>query len=210
MVGQGVLRECLLDSEVESVVAIGRAATGKQHPKFTELVLPDPGDLASVEERLRGYDACFFCVGVSSTGMSEADYRRLTYDLTLGVARTLARLNPEMTFVYISAMGADSTTRGRVMWARVRGETENALFALPFKGAYALRPGLIQPLHGIKSRTAAYRFSYALLAPLMPVLMRLFPNQATTTERLGRAMLRVAKHGAPKQVLETREFNALP
>jgi len=209
MVGQGVLRECLLDADVESVVAISRSATGKQHPKFIELVLPDPGNLSSVEERLRGYDTCFFCVGVSSAGMSQADYRRVTYDLTLRVARTLARHNPEMTFVYISAMGADSTTRGRVMWARVRGETENALFALPFKGVYALRPGLIQPLHGITSRTAAYRFFYAVLAPLIPLVLRLFPNQATTTERLGRAMLQVAKSGAPKQVLETRDFNAL-
>ncbi|OJH39926.1 NAD(P)H-binding protein [Cystobacter ferrugineus] len=209
MVGQGVLRECLLDPEVERVLVVGRSETGQRHEKLTELVHRDFTDLSTVEARLSGYDACFFCLGVSSAGMKEPDYRRVTYDYTLAAARTLARLNPGMTFIYVSGAGTDSTAKGRVMWARVKGETENALFQLPFKAAYMFRPGFIQPMHGVTSKTPLYRALYGAVGPLSPILKRLFPGAITTTERVGLAMLRVAKQGAPQRLLENQDINAL-
>jgi uncharacterized protein YbjT (DUF2867 family) len=209
MVGQGVLRECLLDEAVTEVLAVGRSATGRRHPKLRELVVPDVGDLSAVEGELAGFDACFFCLGVSSVGMSEAEYARLTYDLTLGVARTLARVSPGLTFVYVSGAGTDSTERGRSMWARVKGRTENALLALPFRAAYMFRPGYIQPLHGIRSKTPLYRAAAAVIAPFVPLLRRLAPDAVTTTEQVGRAMLAVARGGYAKRHLEARDINAL-
>jgi uncharacterized protein YbjT (DUF2867 family) len=209
MVGQGVLRECLLDPEVQSVLSIGRGTTGQQHAKLRELVHKDFLDFSALEAELSGLDACFFCLGVSSAGMTEEDYHRVTYDFTLAAARTLARLNPGMTFIYVSGSGTDSTERGRIMWARVKGKTENALLRLPFKAAYMFRPGVIQPLHGIKSKTKLYRALYAVTGPLFPVLKALFPKHVTTTEQVGRAMLKVAKQGAPKPVLETPAINSL-
>jgi uncharacterized protein YbjT (DUF2867 family) len=209
MVGQGVLIECLLDPGVDTVLCVGRNPVAKQDAKLHELLLPDPGHLSSQGDRLSGYDACFFCLGVSSAGMSEEKYRRLTYDLTLGAARTLAERNPSMTFVYVSGVGTDSTERGRVMWARVKGATENAILKLPFKAAYMFRPGAIQPVHGVTSRTRMYRVLYALTGPLVPLLRRLFPNQVSTTERIGRAMLVVARKGAPKTILEPPDIEAL-
>ncbi len=209
MVGQGVLRECFLDPGVESVLAIGRSASEKQHEKLHDRVLGDLTDLSPVAPALPDYDACFFCLGVSAAGMTEAAYRRITYDLTMAVARTLAASSPTMTFIYVSGTGTDSTARGRSMWARVKGETENALLGLPFKASYMFRPGFIQPLHGIVSKTKLYRAIYAVLGPLYPLLNGLMPSYVTTTERVGRAMLRVAKHGAPKKLLENRDINAL-
>jgi uncharacterized protein YbjT (DUF2867 family) len=209
MVGQGVLRECLLDPDVETVLAVGRVSTGQRHEKLRELLLSDPSNLVTVEGELAGCDACFFCLGVSSAGMKEADYRRITYDLTLTVARTLVRLNPAMTFVYVSGEGTDSTAKGRSMWARVKGETENALLTLPFKAAYMFRPGFIRPLHGIVSRTKLYRAIYAVLGPVYPVLKAVASSHMTTTEQVGLAMLVVAKRGAPTAVLENRDINAL-
>ena len=209
MVGQGVLRECLLDQNVEGVLAVGRSPVSQQHKKLDELVRSDVTDLAAVEDRLRGYDACFFCLGVSSAGMKEADYRRVTYDLTLAVAQTLARLNPGMTFIYVSGTGTDSTEKGRVMWARVKGETENALRRLPFKAAYMFRPGIIQPLHGIKSKTRIYRILYAVSGPLLTLIRKLRPRWVTTTEQVGRAMIRVGMRGAPRFALENQDINGL-
>lgn len=207
MVGQGVLRECLLDPEVEKVLSIGRSLTGQQHAKLREIVNQDIGNLAPIEDQLHGYDACFFTLGVSSVGMKEADYRRITYDLTLGAAQTLARLNPGMTFIYVSGQNTDSN--GRSMWARVKGETENALLRLPFKAAYMFRPGFIQPLHGVKSKTALYRIPYAILGPFNSLFLKVFPKYATTTEILGRAMIKAARQGASKRVLESQDINAL-
>ena len=209
MVGQGVLRECLLDQNVEGVLAVGRSPVSQQHKKLDELVRSDVTDLAAVEDRLRGYDACFFCLGVSSAGMKEADYRRVTYDLTLAVAQTLARLNPGMTFIYVSGTGTDSTEKGRIMWARVKGETENALRRLPFKAAYMFRPGIIQPLHGIKSKTRIYRILYAVSGPLLTLIRKLRPRWVTTTEQVGRAMIRVGMRGAPRFALENQDINSL-
>ncbi len=207
MVGQGVLRECLLDPEVESVLAVGRAPTGQQHPKLRELFHQDFTDFSGIGDQLTGYDAGFFCLGVSSAGMSEAAYRHVTYDFTLAAAQVLAQGNPGMTFIYVSGTGTDSTERGRSMWARVKGATENALLKLPFKAAYMFRPGFIQPLHGIKSKTRLYRSIYAVMGPLYPVWKTLFPKYMTTTEQVGRAMLAIAKHGAPVRLLENRDIN---
>lgn len=207
MVGQGALRECLLDPRVQRVVAIGRAATGRRHAKLRDLVVPDLFDLTAIESELTGMDACFFSLGASAAGMNEQQYARVNHDLPLAVARTLVRLNPAMTFIYVSGTGTDSTERGRTMWARVKGRTENALLRLPFKAAYMFRPALIVPMHGIKSRTAAYRIFYTVLGPLLPLIKRLVPGYVTTTERLGQAMISVAAGGFPKRVLENPDIN---
>src|ERR1700730_8554102 len=209
MVGQGVLRECLLDPEGESVFAIVRGATGPHHEKLHEIVHQDLSDLSAIAGQLSGYDACFFCLGVSAAGMNEQAYRRVTYDLTVSAARTFAKLNPTMTFIYVSGAGTDSTERGRMMWARIKGQTENALLQMPFKAAYMFRPGFIQPLHGIRTKTKWYGAIYAIMGPLYPVWKLLLPNYVTTTECVGRAMLEVAKRGAPKSVLESQEINSI-
>jgi uncharacterized protein YbjT (DUF2867 family) len=209
MVGQGVLRECLLDPEVEQVLSVARSARGQRDGKLRELVHRDFMNFSAIEGELAGYDACFFCLGVSSAGMTEEEYERLTYGITMAAARTLVKVSPAMTFEYISGQGADNSERGRSMWARVKGKTENALLALPFKAAYMLRPGFIQPLHGIKSKTRVYQFFYAVSKPLLPVLKAVFPQYVTTTERLGRAMIAVAKHGYPKRVLEMKDINSV-
>jgi uncharacterized protein YbjT (DUF2867 family) len=209
MIGQGVLRECLLDPDVDAVLSIGRSATSQTHTKLREVVLPDLFNCASIEADLRGYDACFFCLGGSSAGMSEANYRRVTYDLTLSIAHILVRESPTMTFIFVSGASTDGTGAGRIMWARVKGQTENALMQLPFKAAVMFRPGAIVPLHGITSRTPLYRTLYALTRPFWPILRASFPRHITTTEELGRAMLMVAKRGAPKAVLESVDITAL-
>jgi uncharacterized protein YbjT (DUF2867 family) len=209
MVGQGVLRECLLDPDVETVLAIVRSSSLPQHDKLREIVQHDLSDLSAIEARLSGYDACFFCLGVSSVGMNEEAYRRLTYDLTVSVARTLGKLNPTMTFIYVSGAGTDSTERGRIMWARVKGRTENALLQMGFKAAYLFRPAYIQPLHGVRTKTAWYGAAYALMKPVYPLLKMLFPNYVTTTECVGRAMLSASKRGFPKPVLENRDINVV-
>lgn len=209
MVGQGVLRECLLDPDVEAVVTIGRSATGQQHPKLREIVHADLTDYAAIAPELSGFDACFFTLGVASAGMSEAAYRAVTYDITLAAAETLVALNPGMVFVYVSGTATDSSEKGRWMWARVKGATENALMRLPFKASYMFRPGAIRPLHGIVSKTALYRALYTVLAPVLPLLQRVFPNALTTTEQVGKAMLTVARVGSSKRILENGDINRL-
>jgi uncharacterized protein YbjT (DUF2867 family) len=209
MVGQGVLRECLLDPDVQRVQAVGRIATGLQHPKLREVLHQDFLNYSSIEVKLSGFDACFFCLGVSSVGMTETDYQRVTYGITMGAAETLSRLNPQMTFIYVSGAGTDSSEQGRVMWARVKGKTENALLRLPFNAAYMFRPGVIEPLHGAKSKTASIRIIYALSKPLLSVLRRIFPSYILTTEQIGRAMIEAARHGAPKRVLEIQDIRAI-
>jgi uncharacterized protein YbjT (DUF2867 family) len=209
MVGQGVLRECLLDARVARVLTLGRTATCQSHPKLREIVHADLFDLSAVEDQLTGLDACFYSLGASAAGLSEPEYARINYDMTLAVAKTLARLNPSMTFVYVSGSGTDSSERGRVMWARVKGRTENALMRLPFKAAYMLRPGLIVPMHGVRSKTTLYRIFYTVMTPLLPLLKALFPRSIITTEQLGRGMLRLARSGYSKRVLETADLAAL-
>ncbi len=209
MLGQGVLRECLLADDVELVRAVGRSSTGVESAKLDEVIHPDLFALDPIEPSLRDFDACFFCLGVSSAGMSEEDYSRLTFDLTISVARRLAQLNPEMTFIYVSGTGTDSSESGRVMWARVKGRTENELQRLPFREVCLFRPGIIQPLHGARSKTTSYRIFYTLTSPVLWILRRLFPRQILTTEIIGEAMLTVARHGAPKPVLESADIDRL-
>lgn len=207
MIGQGVLRECLADRGVSEVVAVARRPIGQQHEKLREVLVADLADLAAVEASLTGFGACFLCMGVSAVGLSEAEYTAVTYDLTLAIASTVVRLNPGLTLVYVSGQGTDSSERGRSMWARVKGRTENALLALPMR-ACMFRPGLIIPLDGIRSRTAWYNAVYALMRPLNPLLLRFFPGSVTTTQRLGRAMI-AAVRGARRGVVEVADINGL-
>ena len=207
MVGRGVLRECLLDDRVQRVLVVGRSSLGQQHEKLREIVQQNLFDISAIGPELASMNACFFCLGVSSAGMSEEKYTHVTYDLTMSVAETLARLNPGMTFVYVTGAGTDSTERGRVMWARVKGRTENALLRLPFKAAFMFRPAAIIPLHGITSRTRWYRILYAGTRPLWPMLRRFAPDYVTTTERVGQAMINVAAQGYPKRILENPDIN---
>ena len=208
MVGQAALREALQADDVQLVQTVGRTPTGRQHPKLRELVHAEMWDYSAVEEELSGFDACFFCIGVTSSGMAEKAYAHLTYDMTLAVAEVLARRNPQMVFVYVSGAGADSSETSKTMWERVRGRTENALFKLPFRGAYVFRPGMIQPLDGIQSKTTAYRWFYSLTKPLLPLLKAALPAHVLTTRQVGRAMLNVVRRGAPKRVLESRDIAA--
>lgn len=208
MVGQGVLRECLRASDVELAATIGRTATGAHDPKLRETLHADMSDFTDTENVLSGFDACFFCLGVTSNGMREADYERVMYAFTLAAAETLSRLNPGMTFIYVSGAGTDSTGRGRIMWARIKGRTENALLKLPFK-AYMFRPGIIQPLDGIKSKTYSYRVLYGLTKPLLPLLHWALPRHVLTTREIGLAMLRVARQGYEKRILETKDLRAV-
>lgn len=209
MVGQGVLRECLLDPRIHRVVTIGRRVTDERHAKLRAIAVPDFFDLSALDQDFTGIDACFFSLGTSAAGMSEAAYSRVTHDLTLAVAEHVARRSPAATFIYVSGAGTDSTEHGRIMWARVKGKTENALLRLPFKAAYMFRPALIVPMHGITSSTRWYRVLYAILMPLLPLIRRLAPDYVTTTERVGRAMITAAVSGAPRRVLENPDINAL-
>ena len=209
MVGQGVLRECLLDSDIEQVLSIVRATSGQHHPRLRELAHANFFDFSPIESQLIGFDAAFFCLGASSAGKTEQQYSRVTYDITMAAAAPLARLNREMTFCFVSGAGTDSTERGRVMWARVKGKAENALLRLPFKAAYMFRPAVIQPMHGIKSSTALYRIPYTILGPLISLLRKRYPQYITTTEQLGRAMIAAARRGAPKTILENADINKL-
>jgi len=206
MVGQGVLRECLLDPAVETVLSVGRKPTGQHHAKLRELAHENFLDFTPIAQKLAGYDACFWCLGVTSAGTSEQDYTRMTYEFTMAAARELVKMNSAMTFVFVSGAGADTTEKSRTMWARVKGKTENELLRMPFKAVFVFRPAFIQPLHGIQSRTKLYRVLLTVAAPLYPLWKALFPNYVTTTEQLGRAMLKVAKDGAPKHVLESRDI----
>ena len=208
MVGQGVLRECLLDPQVQLVQTAGRTATGARHSKLQEIVHQDLRNYTTVEPDLSGFEACFFCLGVSSSGMKKEEYERLTYGITLAAAEALCRLNPRMTFIYVSGAGTDSSENGRVMWANVKGRTENALSRLPFAAAYMFRPGIIEPLYGIKSKTTSYRVLYMLTKPLLPWIRSAFPDYVLTTEQIGRAMLTVARQGFPKRVLESKDIRA--
>ena len=206
MVGKGVLLECIDSPDVESILVISRSPIDVMHPKVKEIIHKDFFDLSSVRDQLTGYNACFFCLGVSSVGMKEAEYRRLTYDLTLGFAKVVLFLNPDMTFCYVSGAGTDSSEKGKSMWARVKGKTENDLLSLGFKAAYMFRPGYIHPMRGIKSKTPLYNAFYIVLKPLYPLLKRM-PKYVTDNAIIGRAMIRVALSGYSKRVLESIDIN---
>ncbi|MEU4557994.1 epimerase [Actinoplanes sp. NPDC023936] len=203
MVGQGVLRESLLAPDVTGVLAVTRTPTGVSHPKLSEVTLADFADLSPIAGQLSGYDACFYCLGVSSLGMDEASYTRISYDYPVAAARTLAGLNPQLTFIYVSGSGTDPSSR--IMWSRVKGRTENEIMSI-FPNGYAFRPGFIQPTHGARSKTGWYNTAYALTAPLVPVLRRVAPGHITTTDAIGRAMLRAARTGFPRRVVTTADM----
>ena len=202
MVGEGVLHECLLHPDVESVLVINRKPCGVNHQKLSEIIHKDFSDLSAIENQLTGYNACYFCAGVSSVGKKENEYTRITYDLTLNFARTLLKLNPDMIFCYVSGSGTDSTEKGRLMWARVKGKTENDLMKLGFKDAYMFRPGLIKPTKGLKN---TYK-SYMLFTPFYPIFRKLFPKFVVTLEEIGLAMINVTLFGSDKKVLECKDI----
>jgi len=206
MIGKGVVLECLQSSLVEGILVINRKSLGINHPKLKEIIHQDFFELSALRPELAGYDACFFCLGVSSAGMSEKDYHHITYDLTLNFAVTVKELNPGITFCYISGAGTDSTGQGRSMWARVKGKTENALLALGFRDAYMLRPGFIRPVRGIRSSTALYNILYVIMSPLFPLIMH-FPKFATSSETLSKAMIFAASDGYGSKVMESEDIN---
>jgi len=205
MVGEGVLLECLNHPAVERVLIVNRRASGVTHPRLKECIVPDFLDLERWADQLAGYDACFFCAGVSSLGMSEAQYRHVTYDVTLHFARTLVSRNKEMVFVYVSGALTDGSGRGRVMWARVKGQTENALMGLPFRRVYNFRPGFMKPTPGQRN-TQRY---YKAIGWLYPVVHALVPNRVSTMREVALAMIHSVMKGYPEQVLEIKDINAL-
>lgn len=208
MIGSGTLIEALENPEVESVLVVNRRPLEKKHPKIKELVLKDFFDVRSVSDQLKGYDACLFCLGQSAVGMSEKDYHRITYELTMAWAEELLKANSNMRFIYVSGAGTDSTEKGSQMWARVKGKTENALLKMPFRDVIMFRPGFIQPRKGIRSRTSWYNVVYTVFFPLY-FLLYPFKGIVTDTTRLGRALVRAAIKGADKNIIQQRDINRL-
>jgi uncharacterized protein YbjT (DUF2867 family) len=205
MVGEGVLHECLNHPDVEKILVINRKRCDVTHPKLQEIIHTDFHDLTPIESQLGGYNACFFCLGVSSMGMKEPEYKRLTYDLTLYAAQVLVRLNPEMTFCYVSGTGTDSTEKGRMMWARVKGRTENDLMKMPFKKVYCFRPGYMQPTPGLKNTLPMYKY----LTWSYPLMRKVFPGSTSTLAELGQAMIMCTHKEVSKQILEVKDFVAI-
>jgi hypothetical protein len=205
MVGEGVLHKCLINPQVEAVLVINRKPCGITHEKLKEIIHSDFFDFSSIESKLSGYNACFFCLGVSSIGLKEPAYYKLTYTLTLHVAETLCKLNSDMTFCYVSGAGTDSTEKGNSMWARVKGKTENALFHLPFKQSFAFRPGYIQPTKGLSRTHKFYRY----ITWMYPLLRGLFPNAASTLREVGLAMIYVSLHGYEKKIIDPKDMRAM-
>lgn len=202
MVGEGVLHECLQHPQVEAVLIINRKPSGVSHPKLKEIIYKDFFDISAIEDQLSGYNACYFCLGVSSVGMKEPEYYRLTYTLTINVAQTLSRLNPDMVFCYVSGANTDSTEKGRMMWARVKGKTENDLMKLPFKEVFAFRPGYMHPTPGLKNAISFYKY----ISWMYPFFRKFFPNKVSTLAELGQAMINVTLYGYDKKVLEVKDI----
>jgi uncharacterized protein YbjT (DUF2867 family) len=209
MIGSGVLLECLDDPRIESVVSVVRHVSGVVHPKLRELVHHDYLDYVPICAEFAGVDACLFCLGVSSAGMTEADYRRITFDFTLAAAKEILAESPHATFCYVSGAGTDGSGRGRVMWARVKGQTEKALLAMGFHAAFMFRPGYIQPMKGVRSKTALYQLVYNIGGPLYPLMHLLVPSYVTTTVDLAHAMIEAAGRGCERHILETADINRL-
>jgi uncharacterized protein YbjT (DUF2867 family) len=207
MIGAGALIECLDDPDVEQVLAIVRRPTGREHDKLVELVHDDFADYGSVEDQLTGYDACLYCLGISAAGLSEEQYRRITFDFSIAAGEVLVRLNPQMRLCFIS--GAGTNIDSRQMWARVKAEAENAMLALPWKSAHMFRPGIIQPVKGVTSGVTSYRVMYALIGWSLPLFRKIAPGLVTTTEILGRALIRVGRDGHPKSILESADINEI-
>ena len=209
MVGQAVLRECLLDSEAAEVVALVRSPMPVKHPKLREIVHADMRDFSAIAGELAGIDACFFCLGVSAAGLNEAGYARINYDIPIALAGTLLEQGGEIVFVYVSGAGTDSSERGRIMWARGKGRTENRLLSLPFRAAYMFRPSVIIPRNGERSKTRWYRWFYSFTKPLHRLLLGIFPNHVLGSDELARAMLNAAKCGSGSRIIEIRDIRVL-
>jgi len=205
MVGEGVLHECLLHPEIEEVLVINRKPCETKHPKLKEIIHKDFYDISSIADQLKGYKACFFCLGVSSVGMKEEEFYKLTYTLTLNFATELSKVNTDLTFCYISGAGTDSTEKGKAMWARVKGKTENDLMKLPFKAAYNFRPGALSPTKGLKNTLSYYKY----LGWLLPVIRLLAPNSISSLKQLGQAMIHVALKGYEKRIIEVKDIRTL-
>lgn len=209
MVGQGVLKACLDADDVCEVVTIGRSSTNLQHLKLREIVHADLYDYQTIEDQLKDFDACFFCLGVSSTGMKQTDYYRITHDMTLAAADVLHRLNPEMVFNYVTGAGTDSSEKGKVFWARVKGKTENELLKMGFRGVYLFRPAVIIPVNGEVSKVRYYAMAYRLLKPVFLLMKRFYPKMVLTTAQIGEAMLNSVRRGYPHAVLEISDIQQL-
>lgn len=209
MVGKGVLLECLDDDRIGEVLVINRSSLGMQHPKLKEVLLKNFADPTPIKDELKGYDAVYFCLGVSAGGMSESDYAQITYDYTLAFANMFKEVNPNGTFIYVSGTGTDSSEKGRMMWARVKGKTENDILKLGFKQVFMFRPGVIRPMRGIASRTPLYNTAYVIIKPLWPLLTALLGNSITDTTKIGKAMINVTINGSDKQHFENVEINKL-
>jgi len=205
MVGEGLLHACIDSPDIERILVINRKTVGIHHPKLKEIIHPDFSDFSGIEAELTGYDVAYLCIGVTSAGKREKDYTYFTYDLTMALARPLLALNPEMTICYVSGMGTDSTEKGRVMWARVKGRTENALLSMGFKDAYMIRPGFIRPLAGAKNTNKLYTY----LGFLIPVFMKFFPRSSSTMETLTQAMIQVGLKGTDKRILEVMDLKRI-
>lgn len=209
MVGKGVLLECLEDPSIESVLLINRKSVGIEHEKIKELLQEDFQNLSPLREELTGYDACYFCLGVSAYRMKEKEYNDITYKMTLHLAKLLSDINPEMSFCYVSGLGTDSSGKARSMWARVKGKTENAILKLPFKSTYLFRPGYIHPMKGIKSQTSSYNTMYSILKPFYPIFKLIVPNKVTSSVNVGKAMIYTSKHSIDANILYNKEINEL-
>lgn len=207
MVGKGVLWVCLDDPRIAEILMINRSSLDINHPKIKELLVADFSKIDQYQSDLTNYDACFFCMGISSVGISEEDYNTITYDLTTNFAKIFLTANPNSTFIYVSGTGTDSTEKGRIMWARVKGKTENALLAMPFKAAYMFRPGFIQPMRGIRSKTKLYQIFYNISTPLYPLLKRIFPKSLINTDQIGLAMINLVEKGSSKKWFENKDIN---
>ncbi|NQV41046.1 MAG: epimerase [Candidatus Marinimicrobia bacterium] len=205
MIGEGVIHECLNHPKVESILVINRKSCGVEHPKVKEIIHNDFSDFSSIEDELKGYNTGYLIMGVSAAGMSEDRYTHLTYDLTMALARPLKKLNPEMTICYVSGAGTDSSEKGRMMWARVKGKTENNLLNMGFKQAYMFRPGFLEPTPGLKNSAKFYKY----LKPVTPILRRLFPKYVSSLKEIGLAMIHVAIEGSHRQILEVRDIRNL-
>ena len=209
MVGQGVLRECLHSADVDEVVTLGRSQLSVKNPKLTSLQTADLWNYSNIRNELRNFQACYFCLGTPSAGKTESEYTKVTYDLTMAAAKILLEMNPGMIFIYVSGQGADSSEKGTVMWARVRGKLENALIRLPFRSVYILRPGAIIPMYGIESKTDLYRWTYRLIRPLLVLFRPLFKNHISSTDQIGQVMLKLTLQGDSSKILNPRDFERI-
>lgn len=207
MIGQGVLMECLENENVEKILLLNRSKSGLSHPKVTEIILPDVSDPSEHLDLIKEYNAIYYCLGTSAVGKSDAEYERITYTMTLAFAQKVHAVNPDAVFIYISADGADSTEKSSMFWAKTKGRIENAIRSMGFRKFYSFRPGFIRPLRGIRSRTPAYNLVYIVLAPLLPLIERLFKNGVTNTEKIGKAMISVTQNGYTPDILFNKDIN---